>query len=141
MIFSRLLLKHDCFCSISDAFSRAYSAKASASFDTANIDEGTSMEVGGGSFYSHYHHQEEGGFVNGNTKEVRQNRVLIYAARKQASKLGVKAGDVVTHFDGNEFFGTATELKEMIHSLYLEGNRSFSMMLNADQSTADVLKD
>jgi len=107
---------------------------------------GFEMEEGGEgattTFYDHYHHyEEEGGFVNGSTREARQNRVLIYAARKQASKLGVNAGDVVTHFDGKEFFGTASELKEMIHALYLEGGRSFSMMLNADQSTADILKD
>lgn len=111
--------------SVSDAFTRAYSVN-----NTTNE-----------SFES-----EEDGFVNDNrgqksTKKLRDNRVLVYAARKQAAAVGISVGDVVTHVDGNEFLGTANELRELIHGLYSQGNQMFTMVVNAEQMTADALKD
>jgi hypothetical protein len=120
---------------VSDAFARVYTSDSNTT--SSYLDGSDSFD----SNFVGYHNNEEGGFVNGNKRKSRQNRVIIYAARKQVAKLGVEAGDVVTHFDGNEFLGTASDLKILINDLYVSGNKSFSMVLNAEQITADALKD
>jgi len=124
--------------SISDAFSRVYTTTGlqSTSQDSSSLGDYDSFEGQHDSY-------GEGGFINGSSKKVRNNHVLVYAARKDAAKLGVEEGDVVTHFDGNEFLGNANDLKVMIHNIYVmgNGNSTFSMVLNAEQSTADALKD
>jgi hypothetical protein len=112
--------------SVSDAFARVYTMSDSVEElqSVINIDE------------------EEDGFVNQSVstrKPTRQNRVLIYAARKQAACV-CDVGDIVTHFDDNDFLGTASELREIINRLFLSGNKLFSLVLNAEQSTADYLK-
>ena len=115
--------------SMADAFARVYTTNSRDHNDN-NFNSGVRFQ-----------NDEEGGFVNGNTREERQNRVLIYAARKKAAQYGVEVGDVVTHFDGEEFLGAASDLRELIHNLYLMEEKTFSMVLNAEQSTADALKD
>lgn len=128
--------------SVSDAFARVHTT-----MNPSMAEELYHQPFQSSSFESDYHFQnnEEGGFVNGITGEAthsenRENRVLIYAARKQAAKW-CEIGDIVTHFDGNEFRGDANELRKVINGLYLSENQSFSMVLNAEQGTADALKD
>jgi hypothetical protein len=45
----------------------------------------------------------------------------------------------VTHLNGEEFYGTADELKQNLYHLFLTG-QSFTMVLNADPWTAEALK-
>ena len=71
------------------------------------------------------------------------SRVLIRQARGKAAAMGISAGMVVSHFNGEEFHGTAEELKQRIHQIYLscdDGNKSFTLVLNADLYTAEALK-
>jgi diphthamide synthase (EF-2-diphthine--ammonia ligase) len=71
-----------------------------------------------------------------------QSRVLIHQARGKAAAMGISAGMVVSHFNGEEFHGTADELKQSLYKLHMAGeeNQSFTMVLNADLYTAEVLK-
>lgn len=129
---------------VSDAFTRVYSSKYNHNYNDDNCYQEEQFNNSNSFDSSDYRMQnvEEDGFVNKSraTKESRKHRVLIYAARKQASKI-CEVGDVVTHFEGMEFHGSASELRVLINGLYSDGNKSFSMVLNAEQGTADALKD
>lgn len=83
--------------------------------------------------------------IEGDNEDIQspcKNRVIVKVARKQAARLGIQQGDVVTHVNGDEFTGTANDLKELINSFYLHGdpNYTFTMVFNADQITADALR-
>lgn len=119
--------------SLADAFARAVHVSNSDSFhgdDDDDEDEENGEEDGFAG--------QQGGFVNDGDK--RKNRVLVTAARREAWKAGVKKGDVVTHVNMDDFRGTADDLRKLINNLHLSGDPTFSMVLNAEQSTADALK-
>jgi len=80
-------------------------------------------------------------FVNTNVKKYK-NRVLVRKVRRQAAKQGIQKGDVVSHLNGDEFKGTAADLRQTIDQFYLSSNKdyTFSFTLNAEQSTASALK-
>jgi len=80
-------------------------------------------------------------FINTNVKKYK-NRVLVRKARRQAAKQGIQKGDVISHLNGDEFKGTAADLRQAINQFYLSGNKdyTFSFTLNAEQSTAAALK-
>mmetsp|Transcript_19420 Transcript_19420/g.28628 ORF Transcript_19420/g.28628 Transcript_19420/m.28628 type:complete len:549 (-) Transcript_19420:54-1700(-) len=71
-----------------------------------------------------------------------RNRVLVAAARRQAYNVGIREGDCVTHVNMEEFHGTSDELKSLINTFYLlgDGDFTFNLVLNAERSTAEVLK-
>jgi hypothetical protein len=80
---------------------------------------------------------------------VAKNRVVVTAARRLAFSAGIREGDVITHFNDEEFPGNARELKDLIHSIYMSSQSKgltensssfFTMTLNADQATANALK-
>lgn len=72
----------------------------------------------------------------GNRIETERGRVLVASVRGQAGRQGVLKGDVVTHFNGEEFDGTAQELVEAISKC----NGTFTLVCNAEQSIAEALK-
>jgi len=71
-------------------------------------------------------------FVNSNVKKYK-NRVLVKKARRYAAKQGIQKGDVISHLNGDEFKGTAADLREAINQFYMSGNKeyTFSLTLNA----------
>lgn len=70
-----------------------------------------------------------------------RGRVLVASVRSEAGRQGVLKGDVVTHFNGEEFEGTAADLDAAIKA---QAERSstgtFSLVLNAEPSVAEALK-
>lgn len=71
-----------------------------------------------------------------NRIETERRRVLVASTSNQAGRQGVLKGDVVTHFNGEEFDGTAQELVEAIHKC----DGTFTLVLNAERSIAEALK-
>jgi hypothetical protein len=70
-----------------------------------------------------------------------KNRVLVASVRSEAGRQGVLKGDVVTHFNGEEFEGTAEELDEAIRAQADRSeNGTFTLVLNAEPSVAEALK-
>ena len=68
-------------------------------------------------------------------------RVKIASIRGQAGRVGLQKGDVITHVNGEEFRGTAADLKGLIASFHADrSDRTFQLVVNADESTACVLK-
>jgi hypothetical protein len=119
--------------SMADAFVRVYvknSSSHSSGDDSDDNDNENENEEGLG---------DEDGFLNDGDKK--KNRVLVTAARGQAARAGIKERDVVTHVNNDEFLGNVEDLKAMIQNYYLDGDTTtFTMVLNAEQSTADALK-
>lgn len=116
--------------SMADAFARAY---ASNSGSHSNDDESDHSDD------SEEHLGDEEGFLNDGDKK--KNRVLVTCSRGQAAKAGIKNQDVVTHINNDEFLGNAEDLKTMIQNCCEDIDMvSFTMVLNAEQSTADELK-
>jgi len=114
--------------SVADAFSRVSLSETTWSEeDSYELDSDDEGEVDD--------------FVNRNVQKYK-NRVLIKGARRQAKKVGILKGDVVSHINGDEFKGTADDLKQLIDKFYRSGNKNytFSLTLNAEQSTAAALK-
>ena len=102
--------------SLSDAFSRVYTS-------TSKDDD-------------------EGDHDGGAIPKKDENRVVVTGARRQAQKAGIKVGDVITHVNMEEFTGNAENLRELICSFYeAEDDITFTLTLNADQSTAAALKE
>eukprot|EP00555_Chaetoceros_dichaeta_P006940 CAMPEP_0198256682 /NCGR_PEP_ID=MMETSP1447-20131203/6531_1 /TAXON_ID=420782 /ORGANISM="Chaetoceros dichaeta, Strain CCMP1751" /LENGTH=464 /DNA_ID=CAMNT_0043943377 /DNA_START=50 /DNA_END=1444 /DNA_ORIENTATION=- len=135
--------------SVADAYSRVHLTESEQ-----RGDGGESLHGGGSDIDSDYSttHSESGfdsdddegdneEFINTNVKKYK-NRVLIRKARRQAAKQGIQKGDVVSHLNGDEFKGTAADLRQAINQFYLSGNKdyTFSFTLNAEQSTAAALK-
>lgn len=70
-----------------------------------------------------------------------QARVKIKSVKGQAGRVGLQKGDVVTHINAEPWEGTADELSERIYRFYEEDpNQTFSMVVNAEPATAEVLK-
>ena len=70
-----------------------------------------------------------------------KRRVLVASVRSEAGRQGVLKGDVVTHFNGEEFDGTAEELDEAIKAQAdRSANGTFTLVLNAEASVAEALK-
>ena len=70
--------------------------------------------------------------------DIQRPRVLIGSINREMGQQGVVKGDVVSHFNGEEFNGTAMELKELIGNKY-EGE-VMTFCFNADLAVAEALK-
>jgi hypothetical protein len=72
----------------------------------------------------------------------RTNRVLVASVRGQAGKCGIMKGDVVTHVNGEEFTGTANDLRSvLIHAYEEQGHDGIVMLVvNAEECTAEALR-
>lgn len=73
---------------------------------------------------------------------VRTQRVLVANIRGQAGKSGIMKGDVVTHVNGEAFYGNTSELNSLLVSLYEEQGKDGVVMIvvNADECTAEALR-
>lgn len=67
-----------------------------------------------------------------------KERVLVASINREMGRQGVVKGDVVTHFNGEEFKGTACQLMDLIHDRY-EGEM-LTFVLNADAAVAEALR-
>ncbi len=115
---------------IADALARVYVSKSGSNSEDDESDDPEYEEE--------ERFGEEEGFLNDGDRK--KNRVLVTAARGQAARAGIRNGDVVTHINNEEFLGNAETLKKMIQTYYLDSDiPTFTMVLNAEQSTADAL--
>jgi len=71
--------------------------------------------------------------------DIERPRVIIASINKEMGRQGVVKGDVVSHFNGEEFKGTASELKELIDTSRYEGE-VLTFALNADAAVAEALR-
>jgi hypothetical protein len=71
--------------------------------------------------------------------DIKQARVLVASIHSEGGRQGVMKGDVVTHLNGSEFHGTASDLVQAISEL-APHQKNFTLVLNAEQSTAEALK-
>ena len=71
--------------------------------------------------------------------DIERPRVIIASINKEMGRQGVVKGDVVSHFNGEEFKGTAAELKELIDTSRYEGE-VLTFALNADAAVAEALR-
>jgi len=67
-----------------------------------------------------------------------KSRVLVASINRDLGQQGIVKGDVVSHFNGEPFIGTATELSELIDSRF-EGE-ILTIVFNADNAVAEALK-
>ena len=73
--------------------------------------------------------------------DMDKERVLVASVSSQGGRQGVLKGDVVTHFNGEEFDGTAQDLDAAIQaSADRSESGTFSLILNADRPVAEALK-
>ena len=70
--------------------------------------------------------------------DITRPRVLVASITREMGQQGVVKGDVITHFNGEEFKGTASELEELIHTRY-EGE-VLTFCFNADAAVAEALR-
>eukprot|EP00978_Attheya_sp_CCMP212_P030654 scaffold113525_cov46-Attheya_sp.AAC.2 len=71
--------------------------------------------------------------------DVEQDRVLVAEIHSEGGGQGVMKGDVVTHLNGSEFHGTASDLVQAISEL-APHEKTFTLVLNAEPSIAEALK-
>jgi hypothetical protein len=71
--------------------------------------------------------------------DVEHNRVLVAEIHPEGGGQGVMKGDVVTHLNGREFHGTASDLVQAISEL-APHEKTFTLVLNAEPSIAEALK-
>ena len=71
--------------------------------------------------------------------DIERPRVIIASINKEMGRQGVVKGDVVSHFNGEQFNGTAAELKELIDTSRYEGE-VLTFALNADAAVAEALR-
>jgi hypothetical protein len=84
---------------------------------------------------------EGGGDGAGDWISNEKGRVLVASVRSEAGRQGVLKGDVVTHYNGEEFDGTAEDLDTAIKALAeRSSNGTFTLVLNAEPSVAEALK-
>lgn len=84
---------------------------------------------------------EGGGDGAGDWIDGEKGRVLVASVRSEAGRQGVLKGDVVTHYNGEQFDGTADELDAAIKALAeRSSNGTFTLVLNAEPSVAEALK-
>ncbi|KAL3792624.1 hypothetical protein ACHAWO_008785 [Cyclotella atomus] len=70
--------------------------------------------------------------------DVSRSRVLVSSVSREAGMQGVVAGDVVSHINGDEFLGTADDLRTMINEF--EEGRTVTFAFNADKAVAEALR-
>eukprot|EP00579_Thalassiosira_antarctica_P009583 CAMPEP_0201911678 /NCGR_PEP_ID=MMETSP0903-20130614/2547_1 /ASSEMBLY_ACC=CAM_ASM_000552 /TAXON_ID=420261 /ORGANISM="Thalassiosira antarctica, Strain CCMP982" /LENGTH=484 /DNA_ID=CAMNT_0048446447 /DNA_START=96 /DNA_END=1547 /DNA_ORIENTATION=- len=70
--------------------------------------------------------------------DTEKPRVIIASINRDLGQQGVVKGDVVSHFNGEPFMGTASELTELIDNRY-EGE-VLTFAFNADGAVAEALK-
>jgi hypothetical protein len=84
---------------------------------------------------------ESGGDDTDDWIDTENNRVLVASVRSEAGRQGVLKGDVVTHFNGELFDGTAADLDAVIKAqAERSGNGMFTLVLNAESSVAEALR-
>lgn len=106
--------------SIADAFSRVKTTKLQQSGGIDNILSQADD--------SQLHHEP-------------RDRVLVASVKGQAGKAGIQKGDIVTHINGEEFLGTAEELRDLIASFHSDNpDCMFQLVFNAEDSIAEVLR-
>jgi hypothetical protein len=71
--------------------------------------------------------------------DAEHHRVLVSSVSPVAGRQGVVKGDVVTHINGREFKGTCQDLEDKIKDS-VDKNGSFTLVLNADRSVAEALR-
>lgn len=67
-------------------------------------------------------------------------RVIVAAIGRELGRQGVCKGDVLTHFNGDEFKGDAVAFTKLIQSLHTGGEVEFTFVFNADAAVAEALK-
>lgn len=70
--------------------------------------------------------------------DVVRPRVLVASIGREIGQHGIVKGDVVTHFNGEEFKGNATELTELIKDR--KEGEMLTFVFNADAAVAEALK-
>jgi hypothetical protein len=70
--------------------------------------------------------------------DIERPRVLVASVTREAGIQGVVAGDVVSHINGDEFLGSADELREVI--ALMEEGRMMTFAFNADKAVAEALR-
>lgn len=74
-------------------------------------------------------------FVDGPTP-----RVLIHKVCNDAAKKALRPGDVITHVNGEAFFGTSQDLCALLEKIKEEGRDKVNLVVNADQCIAEALR-
>ena len=70
-----------------------------------------------------------------------QPRVLVSWVSSEAGSQGVVKGDVVTHVDGEEFYGDVDALMQTIRQIAVRDDTEvLRLVLNAERSTAEALR-
>lgn len=67
-------------------------------------------------------------------------RVIVAAIGRELGRQGVCKGDVLTHFNGDEFKGDAVALTKLIQTLHTGGEVEFTFVFNADAAVAEALR-
>ena len=70
--------------------------------------------------------------------DTEQPRVVVASINREMGQQGVVKGDVVTHFNGEDFTGTSTELAKLVENRY-EGE-VMTFVFNADKAVAEAMK-
>jgi hypothetical protein len=67
-------------------------------------------------------------------------RVIVAAIGRELGRQGVCKGDVLTHFNGEEFKGDAVSFTKLIQTLYTGVGVEFTFVFNADAAVAEALR-
>lgn len=70
--------------------------------------------------------------------DIVRPRVIVASVTREAGMQGIVAGDVVSHINGDEFTGTADEMRQLIAGS--EGGRLMNFAFNADKAVAEALR-
>ena len=70
--------------------------------------------------------------------DIERPRVVVSSVAKEAGMQGVSSGDVVSHINGDEFLGTADDLRGLIGET-VDGT-TMTFAFNADQAVAEALR-
>ena len=122
--------------SISDAFRRVLVNKGIVTHST-NLSgrDGQSNEVVDNMLKTC---QSSNNGANHLTIHQPRRRVVVSKVKAQAGLYGIQKGDVITHVNGEAFFGTASDLENMLTS-FVQGD-TFTIVINAEQSVAECLQ-
>ena len=67
-------------------------------------------------------------------------RVIVAGIGRELGRQGVCKGDVLTHFNGEEFKGDAVAFTKLIQTLHTGGEVEFTFVFNADAAVAEALR-
>ena len=70
--------------------------------------------------------------------DTEKPRVIITSINREFGQQGIVKGDVVSHFNGEPFMGTASELMELI--LRQKEGEMLTFVFNGDDAVAEALK-